>query len=86
MHSQMGIANVLPVNDSAIDIIHSFVGRPWSIAGTSGTETDIANMADVSHSTITLLHQGIYEIEFLHEILYEGSLEYPLCWNIRYRG
>lgn len=74
----MGVANSLPVNENAVDLISSFVGRPWSVVGTSnGGAYDIANMDDVSESTISILHQGKYHEGFINRVLYAESLAYP---------
>ena len=56
---QMGVATALSLPDESVDIVSSFVGRPWSLAGSCGScGDDIANMDDVSDEMIAILTQG----------------------------
>ena len=54
----MGIAKTLPLLQDEVDVISSFLRRSYSVVGSCGSGTDIANMEDVSEEMIAELTKG----------------------------
>ena len=73
----MGIANTLPLLDSEINLISSYVGSPWSVVGSCANGTDIANMEDVSDDMIFIMTHGRYDTRYLTicQKLFDGRYE-----------
>lgn len=57
----MGLANALPVPDAISGLISDFVFRSCSNVGECGSETDVANMSDVSDETVGVLTSGTFD-------------------------
>ena len=51
----MGVSNIFPLPNNVMYSISSYVDRPWSVAGSCGAGTDIAEMDDVSEEIIAIL-------------------------------